>query len=138
MTNIEQFITGAFFIPYVFFLVMCGVPLFFMEASYGQFSSLSPISIWRICPLFKGKYLLDRLFITYTVMYMYINIHVSHPSVSKNALIHLPEEGKTVICVRIHIVFGLLMLPMLITIMHVHTTFVAKYYDKINVKFNLL
>lgn len=45
---------GAFFIPYVFFLVMCGVPLFFMEASYGQFSSLSPISIWRICPLFKG------------------------------------------------------------------------------------
>lgn len=125
MTNIEQFITGAFFIPYVFFLVMCGVPLFFMEASYGQFSSLSPISIWRICPLFKGKYLLDRLFITYTVMYMYINIHVSHPSVTKHALIHLPEEGKTVTCVRIHIVFGLLMLPMLITIMHVHTTFVA-------------
>lgn len=125
MTNIEQFITGAFFIPYVFFLVMCGVPLFFMEASYGQFSSLSPISIWRICPLFKGKYLLDRLYITYTVMNMYINIHVSHPSVTKYALIHLPEEGKPVICVRIHIVFGLLMLPMLITIMHVHTTFVA-------------
>lgn len=122
MTNIEQFITGAFFIPYVFFLVMCGVPLFFMEASYGQFSSLSPISIWRICPLFKGKYLLDRLFITYTVMYMYINIHVSHPSVTKHALI---QEGKPVICVIIHIVFGLLMLPMFITIMHVHTTFVA-------------
>lgn len=125
MTNIEQLITGAFFIPYVFFLVMCGVPLFFMEASYGQFSSLSPISIWRICPLFKGKYLLDRLYITYTVMNMYINIHVSHPSVTKHALIHLPEEGKTVICVRKHIVFGLLMLPMFITIMHVHTTFVA-------------
>lgn len=125
MTNIEQFITGAFFIPYVFFLVMCGVPLFFMEASYGQFSSLSPISIWRICPLFKGKYLLDRVYITYTAMNMYINIHVSHPSVTKHALNHLPEEGKPVICVRIHIVFGLLMLPMFITIMHVHTTFVA-------------
>ncbi|XP_062586471.1 sodium- and chloride-dependent GABA transporter 1-like isoform X2 [Saccostrea cucullata] len=45
---------GAFFIPYIMFLVLCGVPLFFMEASYGQFSSLSPISVWRMCPLFKG------------------------------------------------------------------------------------
>ncbi|XP_061183571.1 sodium- and chloride-dependent GABA transporter 1-like isoform X1 [Saccostrea echinata] len=45
---------GAFFIPYVMFLVLCGVPLFFLEASYGQFSSLSPISVWRMCPLFKG------------------------------------------------------------------------------------
>nr|XP_022327327.1 sodium- and chloride-dependent GABA transporter 1-like [Crassostrea virginica] len=45
---------GAFFIPYLFFLLLCGVPLFFMEASYGQFSSLSPISVWRMCPLFKG------------------------------------------------------------------------------------
>ncbi|XP_048773642.1 sodium- and chloride-dependent GABA transporter 1-like isoform X2 [Ostrea edulis] len=45
---------GAFFIPYVIFLILCGVPLFFLEASYGQFSSLSPISVWRMCPLFKG------------------------------------------------------------------------------------
>ncbi|XP_041357442.1 sodium- and chloride-dependent glycine transporter 1-like [Gigantopelta aegis] len=46
--------SGAFFIPYVLFLVLCGVPLFFLEVSYGQFSNLSPIAIWRICPLFKG------------------------------------------------------------------------------------
>ncbi|KAK3099577.1 hypothetical protein FSP39_006430, partial [Pinctada imbricata] len=45
---------GAFLIPYVIFLVLCGIPLFFMEVSYGQFASLSPITVWRICPLFKG------------------------------------------------------------------------------------
>ncbi|KAK7469919.1 hypothetical protein BaRGS_00036082, partial [Batillaria attramentaria] len=44
----------AFFIPYCLFLALCGLPLFFMEVSYGQFSSLSPLAIWRICPLFKG------------------------------------------------------------------------------------
>ncbi|KAL4230415.1 hypothetical protein ACF0H5_010797 [Mactra antiquata] len=45
---------GAFFIPYVLFLCLCGIPLFFMETVYGQFSSLSPIAIWNICPMFKG------------------------------------------------------------------------------------
>ena len=45
---------GAFLIPYVIFLVLCGLPLFFMEVSYGQFASLSPITVWRMSPLFKG------------------------------------------------------------------------------------
>ncbi|CAC5374384.1 Sodium- and chloride-dependent neutral and basic amino acid transporter B(0+),Sodium- and chloride-dependent taurine transporter,Sodium-dependent noradrenaline transporter,Sodium-dependent proline transporter,Sodium-and chloride-dependent glycine transporter 1,Sodium-dependent neutral amino acid transporter SLC6A17,Sodium- and chloride-dependent GABA transporter ine,Sodium- and chloride-dependent GABA transporter 3,Sodium- and chloride-dependent betaine transporter,Sodium- and chloride-dependent GABA trans len=45
---------GAFFIPYIIFLLLCGFPLFFMEVAFGQFSSLSPVTIWRICPLFKG------------------------------------------------------------------------------------
>ncbi|XP_060080599.1 sodium- and chloride-dependent glycine transporter 1-like [Ylistrum balloti] len=45
---------GAFLIPYTIFLVLCGIPLFFMEVIFGQFASLSPITIWRICPLFKG------------------------------------------------------------------------------------
>ncbi|KAL5012506.1 hypothetical protein ScPMuIL_011057 [Solemya velum] len=45
---------GAFFVPYVTFLFLCGMPLFFMEVSYGQFASLSPIAVWKICPLFKG------------------------------------------------------------------------------------
>ncbi|XP_060600732.1 sodium- and chloride-dependent GABA transporter 1-like isoform X2 [Ruditapes philippinarum] len=45
---------GAFFIPYVIFLCLCGIPLFFMETVYGQFSSLSPIAIWNISPMFKG------------------------------------------------------------------------------------
>lgn len=34
------------------------MPLFFMEAAYGQFASLSPISVWRMIPLCKGYYCL--------------------------------------------------------------------------------
>ncbi|GFR60769.1 transporter, partial [Elysia marginata] len=45
---------GAFLFPYIVFLGVCGLPLFFLETSYGQFASLSPITVWRLCPLFKG------------------------------------------------------------------------------------
>ncbi|GIY31018.1 sodium- and chloride-dependent glycine transporter 1 [Caerostris extrusa] len=45
---------GAFLIPYIIFLVICGIPLFFLEMSLGQFGSLGPIAIWKISPIFKG------------------------------------------------------------------------------------
>ncbi|XP_064636103.1 sodium- and chloride-dependent glycine transporter 1-like isoform X2 [Lineus longissimus] len=45
---------GAFLVPYLTFLFLCGMPLFFLEVSFGQFSSLSPISAWKVSPLFKG------------------------------------------------------------------------------------
>ncbi|XP_055894918.1 sodium-dependent proline transporter-like isoform X2 [Biomphalaria glabrata] len=45
---------GAFLIPYSLFLILCGLPLFFLEVTYGQFSSLSPVAIWKVTPLFKG------------------------------------------------------------------------------------
>ncbi|XP_023214582.1 sodium- and chloride-dependent glycine transporter 1-like [Centruroides sculpturatus] len=45
---------GAFLVPYILFLVICGMPLFFLELSFGQFASLGPVAIWKISPLFKG------------------------------------------------------------------------------------
>jgi len=33
---------------------MAGLPLFFLEMALGQFSSLGPISVWKVLPLFKG------------------------------------------------------------------------------------
>lgn len=46
---------GAFLIPYVIMLAICGIPLFFMELAFGQFASQGPITMWRAAPIFKGK-----------------------------------------------------------------------------------
>ncbi|KAJ8249699.1 hypothetical protein COCON_G00229150 [Conger conger] len=46
---------GAFFIPYLIFLFTCGIPVFFLETSLGQFTSEGGVTSWRkICPLFEG------------------------------------------------------------------------------------
>ncbi|XP_046546542.1 sodium- and chloride-dependent betaine transporter-like [Haliotis rubra] len=45
---------GAFLIPYFAGILTCSVPLFFLEASIGQFSSRSALHAWSICPLLKG------------------------------------------------------------------------------------
>uniref|UniRef100_UPI0037E6FDFD sodium- and chloride-dependent neutral and basic amino acid transporter B(0+)-like n=1 Tax=Semicossyphus pulcher TaxID=241346 RepID=UPI0037E6FDFD len=45
---------GAFLIPYFMMLFLCGIPLFFLESAFGQFSSQGPISVWRAVPILQG------------------------------------------------------------------------------------
>ncbi|XP_055955383.1 sodium- and chloride-dependent glycine transporter 1 [Patella vulgata] len=45
---------GAFLIPFFFFLILCGIPLFYLEVCLGQFSGTSSLFVWKMCPLFKG------------------------------------------------------------------------------------
>ncbi|XP_053492568.1 sodium- and chloride-dependent GABA transporter 2-like isoform X1 [Ictalurus furcatus] len=46
---------GVFLIPYLVFLFACGIPLFLLETSLGQYTSQGSITCWRkICPLFQG------------------------------------------------------------------------------------
>ncbi|XP_046561673.1 sodium- and chloride-dependent glycine transporter 2-like [Haliotis rubra] len=45
---------GAFLIPFVVCLVLCGLPLVFLEVALGQFSGMSPSHVWSLCPLMKG------------------------------------------------------------------------------------
>lgn len=45
---------GAFLVPYLIFMTVVGIPLFFMETSLAQFSSCGPTSCWGFSPLFSG------------------------------------------------------------------------------------
>ncbi|CAG9792626.1 unnamed protein product [Diatraea saccharalis] len=46
---------GAFLIPYTLMLVFGALPLFYMELILGQYNRQGPITLWKICPLFKGR-----------------------------------------------------------------------------------
>lgn len=45
---------GAFLIPFFVMLFITGIPLVFMEMSFGQFASSGVVSIWSVSPLFQG------------------------------------------------------------------------------------
>lgn len=49
------FLGGAFLVPYFIFVACGGAPLLFLEVGLGQFMSQGNISVWNICPIFKGK-----------------------------------------------------------------------------------
>ena len=51
-----SFCEGAFLIPYASFLVLGGVPLFFMELSIGQLLQAGPVTAWtKLSRLFSGR-----------------------------------------------------------------------------------
>ncbi|XP_069683651.1 sodium- and chloride-dependent GABA transporter ine-like isoform X2 [Periplaneta americana] len=46
---------GVFLVPYFLILIICGIPLLYMELAVGQFTRRGPIgALGQICPLFKG------------------------------------------------------------------------------------
>ncbi|XP_013926561.1 PREDICTED: sodium-dependent proline transporter-like, partial [Thamnophis sirtalis] len=60
---------GAFLVPYFIMLAICGIPIFFMELSLGQFSSLGPLAVWKISPLFKGIGMATILIVSLVAIY---------------------------------------------------------------------
>lgn len=61
---------GVFLVPYVLFLLTCGIPIFFLEVSLGQLTGQGGITCWRkICPLFEGIGYGGQILMLYTCMY---------------------------------------------------------------------
>ncbi|XP_060687906.1 sodium- and chloride-dependent neutral and basic amino acid transporter B(0+)-like [Hemiscyllium ocellatum] len=55
---------GALLIPYSVMLALVGIPLFFLECSFGQFASLGPVAVWRAVPMLQGVGIAMMLLIT--------------------------------------------------------------------------
>lgn len=64
---------GVFFIPYVVFLFTCGIPLFLLETSMGQYTEQASITSWKkICPLFQGVGYGSQVVVLYSSIYYII------------------------------------------------------------------
>lgn len=64
---------GVFFIPYVVFLFTCGIPLFLLETSMGQYTKQGSITCWKkICPLFQGIGYGSQVVVLYSSIYYII------------------------------------------------------------------
>src|SRR6218665_614143 len=68
--------SGAFLVPYVIYMLLMGMPLVVLEMGYGQFSSLSPIAVWRMSPLFQGNSSVTHLFYLMTTRACRIYVQV--------------------------------------------------------------
>ncbi|XP_072521890.1 sodium- and chloride-dependent neutral and basic amino acid transporter B(0+) [Salminus brasiliensis] len=68
---------GAFLIPYVIMLSIAGLPLFFMESSFGQFCSQGPINVWKAVPILQGVGITMMLVSTFVSIYYNVIIAYS-------------------------------------------------------------
>lgn len=49
------YLTGAFLVPYVFFVVMLAIPMVILESSFGQRVGRGVMQSWSAIPIMKGK-----------------------------------------------------------------------------------
>ncbi|XP_052869336.1 sodium- and chloride-dependent glycine transporter 2-like [Anopheles cruzii] len=68
---------GAFLVPYLLMLALCGVPLFFLEVCLGQFSGTGCVTVFKIAPLLKGSGI--AIIVINFICTAYYNVIISYP-----------------------------------------------------------
>ncbi|XP_030070414.1 sodium- and chloride-dependent GABA transporter 2 isoform X1 [Microcaecilia unicolor] len=64
---------GAFLIPFIIFMCVCGIPLFFLETVLGQYTNQGGVTAWvKICPISKGIGYASYIVAFYTAIYYII------------------------------------------------------------------
>lgn len=89
--------SGAFLIPYILFLIIAGMPLFYMELALGQYNREGAATVWKICPVFKGKCSSVPLNSTWRCHTRVItnNVKISHLSQPMWYLVTFPQPSKS-------------------------------------------
>uniref|UniRef100_A0A8C4QK44 Uncharacterized protein n=1 Tax=Eptatretus burgeri TaxID=7764 RepID=A0A8C4QK44_EPTBU len=65
-----QDIKGAFLIPFLIFVLFCGIPLVFLEMAVGQYTAQGGITCWtNICPLFTGIGIGGVVCLSFSIIY---------------------------------------------------------------------
>ncbi|GCB67228.1 sodium- and chloride-dependent neutral and basic amino acid transporter B(0+)-like [Scyliorhinus torazame] len=72
---------GAFLIPYTLMLALAGMPMFFLEASFGQFASLGPLAVWKAVPMLQG--------VGVTMVFLVVIVNISYTSILTYSLYYL-------------------------------------------------
>ncbi|XP_064528119.1 sodium-dependent proline transporter isoform X2 [Pseudopipra pipra] len=102
---------GAFLVPYFIMLAICGIPIFFMELSLGQFSSLGPLAVWKISPLFKGIgmgtiLIVSLVAIYYNMIIAYVLFYLFASLTSDLPWQHCGNWWNTDLCLDHHVIQG--------------------------------
>uniref|UniRef100_A0A8C5JLV9 Transporter n=1 Tax=Junco hyemalis TaxID=40217 RepID=A0A8C5JLV9_JUNHY len=100
---------GAFLVPYFIMLAICGIPIFFMELSLGQFSSLGPLAVWKISPLFKGVgmgtiLIVSLVAIYYNMIIAYVLFYLFASLTSDLPWQHCGNWWNTELCLDHHVI----------------------------------
>ncbi|KAM7353790.1 solute carrier family 6 member inebriated isoform 1-T4 [Cochliomyia hominivorax] len=94
---------GVFLVPYCIILIICSIPLLFMELSIGQYTGRGPIgALGQLCPLFKGaglasvvvSFLMSTYYsviIGYTIYYFFTAFKTDQPWIDCNNRWNTPD-----------------------------------------------
>ncbi|XP_060687910.1 sodium- and chloride-dependent neutral and basic amino acid transporter B(0+)-like [Hemiscyllium ocellatum] len=99
---------GAFLIPYSVMLALVGIPLFFLECSFGQFASLGPVAVWRAVPMLQGVGIAMMLLITmsnisyncivgYSLYYLFASFQSPLPTFIQQEIKQIEHQSRTVL-----------------------------------------